>query len=296
MPLPDFVIVGAARSGTTSLHRYLGGHPEVFLPDMKEPDFFAGDHRVRAIRTLREYERLFAHAGDAKAIGEASVVYLLDEGAARRIRETLGPETRILAILRNPVDALYSIWGYLSLTAGETLSVEEALAAEEGRLSGAVPVPRGGLPPEHYAYVARVRYARQVQRYLEVFGPERVHVDVFEEFFADPATAFAGVCRFLGVDPVYTPRFDVHNPSGAVRSRALAALVNLRAPWKEPGKWILRPRARDRLRHRLNDWNTTARPLPPISEGLRERLQEALDADVRELERLLGRSLRDVWW
>jgi len=296
MPLPDFLIVGAARSGTTSLHRYLRGHPEVFLPDLKEPDFFAGDERVRTIRTMAEYERLFAGAGRAKAIGEASVAYLFDEGAARRIRDTLGPETRIVAVLRNPVDALYSLWGFLSLTAGETLSFEDALAAEEGRLAGTVPVPPGGLPVEHYAYVARMRYARQLRRYLDAFGQERVHVDLFEEFFADPASAFAGVCRFLGVDPGYVPRFETHNPSGRTRCRLLGNLVNRRARWKELGKAVLPPRARDRLRDRLNRLNTKARPLSPLPRELRARLQETLDADVRELELLLGRSLRAVWW
>lgn len=294
MPRPGFLIVGAARSGTTSLYRYLRQHPDVFLPDFKEPDFFVTEESARGVRTLAEYERLFRGATQ-RAIGEASVGYLLDPGAARRIRETLGPGTRIIALLRDPVEAAWSIWNHTVRTAGETLSFAEAIAAEPGRLSGAIPAPPGGAHPRYYAYLERVRYAPQVRRFLDEFGPGGVHVAIHEEFFADPAPAYAAVCRFLGVDDGHRPPFDVHSPARAPRWRWLANVVSRRSAWKGPLK-VLPPAVRNRIRHRLDAWNASA----PASGGLRpeERaeLRRVLDPDVRELERVLGRSLRGPWW
>jgi hypothetical protein len=294
VPRPDFLIVGAARSGTTSLYRYLRQHPDVFLPDFKEPDFFVTEESARGVRTLAEYERLFRGATQ-KAIGEASVGYLPDPGAARRIRETLGPGTRIVALLRDPVEAAWSLWNHTVRTAGETLSFAEALAAEPGRLSGEIPVPPGGAPPRTYAYLERVRYAPQVRRFLDEFGPARVHVAIHEEFFADPAPAYAAVCRFLGVDDGHRPSFDVHNPARAPRWHWLADVLGRRSAWKAPLK-ILPAGVRDRIRHRIDSWNLSTRPPARLRPEVREELRRVLDPDVRELERVLGRSLREVWW
>lgn len=121
MKLPTFLIVGAAKCGTTSLYEYLRQHPEVFMPRRKEPNFFAGpSHGNRT--TEAEYRALFADATSAKAVGEASVAYLYDPGSPRRIFEYLGPETRIVIMLRNPVDMVHALWGHMVRAGGEKLS------------------------------------------------------------------------------------------------------------------------------------------------------------------------------
>lgn len=293
MALPNFLIVGAPRSGTTSLYRYLREHPQVFLPSVKEPGFFA-EGEARKVTTLEEYARLFEET-TAKAIGEASVTYLYDPGAAARIRDVLGTGTRILILLRNPVDKTRSLWAHMTAIGAESLPFEEALAAEEGRLSGATRLPAGTLAPTYYAYVARGRYAPQVRRYLETFPRERVRVDLFEEFFENPATAYSGVCDFLDVDKGHSPRFRVYNPSGAAVSRALGILLNRRSRWKEPLKAIVPLAMRDGALRALNRWNTKG-PLPSLEKEARERAQRYFEEDLRDLEALLGRSLRDVWW
>jgi hypothetical protein len=293
MALPNFLIVGAPRSGTTSLYRYLREHPQVFLPTVKEPGFFAEGEACK-VASLEEYAGLF-DGTRAKAIGEASVTYLYDAGAAGRIRDVLGVDTRILILLRNPVDKTRSLWAHMMALAAESLAFEDALAAEEERLSGTRPLPPGTLAPTYYAYVTRGRYAPQVRRYFETFSRERVRVEIFEEFFGDPASAYRGVCAFLGVDSSHRPPFRVHNPSGAAYSQKLGVLLNRRSRWKEPLKAVVPLALRDRALQVLNRWNTRG-GLPPLTEEVRERVQRYFEDDVRNLEVLLGRSLRDVWW
>lgn len=285
MPLPNFLIVGAAKSGTTSLYRYLRDHPDVFMPDLKEPDFFV-EERSRRIRTLAEYEALFEGATQ-RAIGEASVRYLSDPGAAARIRETLGPETKILVLLRNPIDRIHSLWGHQVRSGGEVRPFAAAVLGETAEGSG---------PETAIDYVTRGRAAPQIRRYLDAFGRANLHVDVFEEFFADPAPAYAGVCGFLGVAPDHSPPFVVHNPSGEPRSRLVSRVLGDPSGWKRAWRILVPVGVRDRVRSAATRWNTSDRPLPPPTERDRERLREVFHDDVRELESLLLRSLSDPWW
>lgn len=293
---PDFIIAGAPKAGTTALYHALRSHPEVFLPDVKEPGYFLAEERIRTTRTRSEYDRLFASVpSGVKAVGEASVNYLYDEGAAARIRDELGGDVRILLMLRDPATAAFSLWRHNVRTAGEELSFGGALEAEKPRRNGEAAVPRGGLPARYYAYTERVRYAAPVRRFVDTFGRDRVRVDIYEEFFRDPPAAFAEICRFLGVDDSFVPAFRVANPSGDPRSRLLRDVANRRAWWKAPLKWILPPRARDRIRHHLNEWNSSARgktaPAVRAGEEAAARVRAATADDVRELEALLDRAL-----
>jgi hypothetical protein len=285
MPLPNFLIVGAAKSGTTSLYRYLQDHPQVFMPAIKEPNFFATE-RHRTIRGLDEYSALFTEATEP-AIGEASVRYLSDRGAAARIRETLGPDTRILVLLRNPVDQAHSQWGHEVRSGGETRPFAAAVLGETA-----------GASAQETAidYVSRARYAAQVRRYLDAFGRTNLHVDIFEEFFADPGPAYSRVCEFLGVSADHRPEFAVHNPSGSPRSRLLSRVLGEPARWKRVWQKLVPLEIRDRARSVATAWNTSERPLPAATEQDRERLRALFDDDVRELESLLLRSLSEPWW
>jgi len=156
--------------------------------------------------------------------------------------------------------------------------------------------PGGEPPATAIDYVSRARYAPQIRRYLEAFGRANLHVDIFEEFFADPAPAYAGVCEFLGVSPTHSPPFVVHNPSGAPRSKLLSRALGSPAGWKRIWQKLVPVRVRDRARHVATVWNTSRRPLPAPTERERERLRAVFRDDVRELESLLLRSLSGPWW
>lgn len=294
MTPPSFLIVGAAKCGTTSLYEYLRRHPEVFMPARKEPHFFLTDPSHRHKATEAEYWTLFADVGDARAVGEASTNYLYDAGTPDRILETLGPGTRIVISLRNPVDMAYALWGDMVRAGGEKLPFPEALDAWRAREHD----PR--FRREHigwlynYSYVDRARYAAQVERYLKRF--EHVRVYLFEEFFASPERWFPDLCRFLGVSDDFVPEFRRHNRTGPVRSTRLRDALNNARAWKGPLKAVTPTWSRRWLKEALNRLNNRQdASLPPLPDDLRARVWGLFEADVEALERLLGRSVHDRW-
>lgn len=105
----NFLVIGAAKSGTNSVFNYLKGHPQVFMPGVKEPHFFPSINR--GYGEMTNYENLFREGWEAKMRGGASTGYLFDPLSPKRIRKQLGEEVKLVCILRNPVEAIYSLWG-----------------------------------------------------------------------------------------------------------------------------------------------------------------------------------------
>jgi hypothetical protein len=306
-PKPDFFIVGAPKCGTTSVYEYLKGHPEVFMSDAKEPRYFAPDdalgasgHALRHGRDLERYLDLFAGARDEKRMGEASVVYIYSRRAPGLIHE-FQPDARIVVMLRNPVDMIYSLHGQrLSEDREDEPDFAAALAAEEDRRAGR------GVPAHATAagstYRDRGRFAQLLPPWFETFGRDRVRVIIFEDFIRDPAAEFRRLLEFLEVDPTYQPpAFSVHNPSHTARSRFLRALTRTRAAqWIV---WQLMPRVLGdratralvrRFRHsRINRMPSKRERLDP---DLRRQLEAEYAPDVAALSELLGRDMSAVWF
>lgn len=208
--LPNFLIVGAAKSGTTSLYYYLKQHPEIYLPENKEPRFFVSavfgnlnrkDPRFREIYesitvfTFEEYKKLFSQCRDERAIGEASVQYLYYHSLAiPEIKRYLG-DIKILIILRNPVDRAHSAFMHLCKDQVESLSFEQGLEIEDQR-------KRENWSMLYY-YKDLGFYFKQVQSYMENF--EHVKICMYEDLKDDPIKLVKDVCSFLGVDTGYSP-------------------------------------------------------------------------------------------
>ena len=289
MRKPNFLIVGAAKSGTTSLFQYLRGHPDVFMPELKEASYFAGG----GIRTEAEYLGLFQRAETERAVGEASGAYLYPPTTAAAIRELLGPTVRIVIILRNPIDMAYSLWGHMVRAGGEDLAFFDAVRAEEGRMADPEFHRLAKGWSYNFAYVRRARYAQQVARYLSTFQ-SGVRVLVFEEFFADVSTGFSELCRFLEVATDYRPIFHAFNRSGVVRSALLRRILDEPTPWKDVVKALTPDVPRLKIKAWLSEINHQDRGLPPLTPAERERLWRLFAPDVAELATLLGRPL-DCW-
>src|SRR5579884_1857403 len=222
--MPNFFVVGAARSGTTSLDRYLSQHPEIFITPRKDAHFFAAEHFPRTgpgdgvmnrkvMRDEEQYAHLFARVTAQKAIGESSAFYLCLPGTAERIAQAL-PSARILMILREPVDRTYSAYLLLRRDGRETLSFEEGLRQEAAR-------KQQGFEPMWW-YKELSLYTAQVQRYLEVFGSAQVKVLLYEEFYANPGQVLREVFAFLGVKEDVSIDTSLHyNVAGEVKSPRL---------------------------------------------------------------------------
>ncbi|OJH40967.1 sulfotransferase family protein [Cystobacter ferrugineus] len=280
MRKPNFFIVGAPRCATTTVYTYLKQHPDIFLSLLKEPLFFGSDltpHPL-AISDEAAYLRLFAGAGEARVIGEGSVFYWMSKRAAEEIH-AWSPEARILIMLRDPVEMMQSLHALFLRTGNEELEdFARALEAEAARAQGQR-LPARVYFPEGLQYRALARFSEAVERFLRVFGEQRVHVLLFEELTSDPKRAMRGLLDFLEVDPDVPLEFDPVRAAQCIRPLVLR---QMRAASPEVLEKLERKTARN-LHH-----GPRGAPLPP---ELETRLREELRPDGERLEARLGRPL-----
>src|ERR1044071_1039597 len=213
MARPNFFIVGSPKCGTSSMHDYLGQHPDVYMSqEMKEPGYFNPDLKVNLARraaTQERYLSLFEKAGSARRIGESSTWYMLSKVAAKLINEW-DPASRAIIMIRNPVDAAYSLHGQLLWSCNEDiLDFEEAVAAEPDRREGRRIRPEC-TSPDGLQYTDVFTYAPQIERFFQQMGRERVKVIVFDDFVRDTARVYAETLEFLGLAP-FQATFEVVN-------------------------------------------------------------------------------------
>jgi hypothetical protein len=289
---PDVFIVGAFKAGTTSMYEYLRAHPQIFMSVPKEPTHFGTDLTVRYRRmTDAEYLALFRRARPDQHAGEASAWYLYSTKAAAEIR-AFQPDARIVIMLRNPVDVLYSHHSQLLFNQREDLAdFAEALAAEPDRLEGRR-VPASAFRPEALYYRRSVRFPEQVRRYLDVFGTSAVHFIVFDDLVADAAGVYRSTLEFLGVDPTFPLDQTVYNASRGVRSGVVQRAIFAPPPALRSLFGRLR---RFAPLHRVRDALVNANSKPATRRAMDPQLRAALTAEfapqVAELGALIGRDL-----
>jgi len=290
--LPNFFVIGAARSGTTSLQDYLGQHPEIYMCPVKEPNFFAFDEKAPPIRgpgarqlvdssvvARGAYEALFADAGDAKATGEISPRYLSTPEAPERIRREV-PHARIIAVLRHPVDRAYASFvshrrdGWEHHTSLRAAMDDEPRRFEEGSVIGLI--------------YSEGCYHRHLERYYRLFERDRIRVHLFDDLVADPARLLADLFDFLEVDAAFAPDLSRrHNPSGEFRNPLLRIL------WKN--SYMLRRETRRFIPRSLRDgayaWILRDLEKPELTAELREELTARYREDILRLQDLIQRDL-----
>ncbi len=295
---PDFFIVGAPKCGTSALTDYLAAHPDIFMA-RKEMHFFGRDLRFGTQfyrRDEKEYLAEFSGWNGQSRISEASVWYLFSRTAAREIK-TFNPQARIVILLRDPVDMVYSLFHWFRYDGNEPLrTFAEALKAETVRQVG-----RGTGRQTYFVqglvYHQAARYAEQVQRYFEVFGRDRVHVVLYDDLARDAAGVYRDTLSFLDVDAHHTlPEFPRVNPAQAVKSPALRAVLNDAAV--RSTLLAVRPllprfvfQAFHRIERKLSRINSFAQKSPPLDPALRAQLRRDFAPEVERLGELLGRDL-----
>lgn len=240
--LPNFFIAGAPKSGTTSLYHYLDQHPQIYMSPVKEPNYFASEIRpqqfsarlrpraeqdaplLRAyldgpmrgkrfgglVTEWSDYLRLFQRAGGRKAIGEASVSYLWSRTAAANIRRKI-PHARIILILRQPAEMVFSMYLHSAKSVTPACSFREAI--ELGLKQ------RGGKLDEWHPFLDMGLYSEQVKHFFEKFPAEQVSLHLYEEYSAEPMRVMRELFRFLEVDPNFRPDMSqryLERPRGSV--------------------------------------------------------------------------------
>jgi hypothetical protein len=300
LAIPSVFIVGAPRCGTTSLAAYLDAHPRMFICKPKEPHHFCSDLdlRLRPYGRRRNYLELFDRAGGEQLAGEASVLYLYSKVAPAAIRE-FSPSARIIILLRDPVEMVGSMYAHNRLLGNEDLpDLGQALAAEADRRLGRR-LSWSCFGPAGLQYSALGKYAENVRRYQEVFGPDRVKCILFEDLKNDPEKTYRETLDFLGLEPDGLPEFKVLNDRKAWRIPLVGRLIVAAFSLVYALCAHLPTKFLRRLLHfiigiafvlssRLNV--RRARPSPPSTE-VQDALRQLFREDVERLAGLIGRDL-----
>ena len=274
---PNLFVVGAARAGTTSLWRYLDRHPEIWMAQVKEPNFFSQVRRPLNpdVHDEASYLRLFAPGAGCKVRGEASTSYLWAEDVPARI-SGVNPGARILISLRDPVERTYSGYWYLVRLGEEDRPFSQVLKDELEE-------------PRRRRVLRSSFYADAVSAYLRTF-PGAVHVLFLEDLARDPGREMSRVFDFLGIETVSAPHHyaTVHNAHALPRSR-LAGIVH-NSPRVRAAARLIAPLG---LRLRLQQLRVKRRMRNRIEPEMEAVLTKLFAPDVERLRTILD---RDVPW
>lgn len=295
--LPNFLIVGAQKAGTSALWSYLDAHPQVYLSPEKELRFFNRHYDLG----LDWYRRHFEGRVGEPLVGEATPNYLYCEEVAGRIAESL-PGVKLIFLFREPVSRAYSNYWHNVWLGREHLSFEEALEREDERirLNERYPTPYWAWT---YAYLDKGRYARQLRPYLENFDRSQLLFLLFEDLVKRPEATLERVYAFLGIESRPLPELgeDEKNATWVQRSVTLQRAVNrlnffvlLQSyrllGWRR-GAWGRTNRAAMAVHWAMLKLNSVRGRYPPLDPATRARLQASFAGDNRALAELIGRRL-----
>ena len=294
--LPNFLIVGAAKSGTSSLHNYLSQHPQVFMPTynkngmkVKEPRFLIKDlvqYRVHnGIWSFEEYQSLFSDVKNEIAIGESTVLYLYYfEHAIENIKRYLGKNVRIIIMLRNPTDRAYSAFHHVSRGFKESYSFEESLDLEMGRLE------RDKTLTPMVMYKEMGMYYKMVKAYKDSF--KNVHVIFYEDFRDNVKLEMDKVYCFLGISRDVEIDLNLRYNVGGKRwkSQKLKYLIKDSNYITSLMKFIFPRLVRSKIYNFLV--KILSRKVKPINEVTKKALNDYFKEDVTQLSKLLDKDLK----
>ncbi len=303
MTLPNFLLIGAVKAGTTALYHYLRQHPEIYMSPNKEPQFFAyegwrpdpihpqtdvihpearGRLSPYMVSEYTNYRALFSGVHGETAIGEASAHYLHLPRAIDRIRHYI-PDVRLFGVLRHPADRAYSAFLHLRRTGEEAIEdFAAALAQEDERVRQDCSLI--------WAYRRLGFYAEPVRQYLEAFDPAKIRFYLYDDFTNDPRALLKDMFTFLEVDPEFEPDTSVkHNFAGLPRSRKLQHLLRYDRTWSPLYKALVPENRRQRIRFALQ--KLTLAPPPEMPIQLRAALTAEYREDILKLQDLIDRDL-----
>jgi len=287
MTMPNFLIIGAMKSGTTALYYYLEQHPEIYMSPVKEPNFFSSqeqENAADAVTNTGTYQDLFRGGSGKKALGEASHSYLYEPRAAAEIKRYV-PEAKLIAILRNPIDRAYSHFLHMVRSGTEPLDdFAQALREEEVRIH---------KERTFQDYIGRGLYYNQLKRYFRTFPQEQVRVYLYEDLSGAPISTVQDAFRFLKVDDSFVPDVSLRrNVSGQPKYKTLDGLLRRQSRIKHAAKIYLPARMRWRLSKTFDDLKTRnlAEP-PPVQSKVRRHLIGVYREDILKVQELIHRDL-----
>lgn len=282
---PDFIGVGAAKAGTTSLHDVLNQHPDIYLPDFKEAHFFDFDENYS--RGEKWYDKtVFGKYSGQKVKGEITPSYIYFPDVPKRILDTVGPEVKLIFMFRHPVGRAWSHFQMHRLRGNEKLSFEEAILVEPERLK------KDMLTASRFSYMNRGFYSQQVERYLNYFPKENMHFIIFEEFVKDMAGHTEKLLEFLGVENMELDYSIRSNKQAEQKSKAMAKLIHQPSRIKKILRPLVPSKFAKRARYSLNRMNEGEVVRSELDPKLKSQLfKEYFEKDAEALSNLIGRDL-----
>jgi hypothetical protein len=316
--LPNFFVIGAPRSGTTSLYEYLDAHPDVFMSTVKEPDFFirpslalahplGGNERAdleadatrfeELAKELQSYRSLFAGATGQARVGEASAIYLGNPIAPWHLRGYV-PDAKLIAVLRNPTERafshlvhgkrIYAEHGHASAIGAEGMSIDDAFAAAVDKALRDGPFAETTSDPE--VWVQSGFYHLHLTRFLSHFPAEQLKVFLFEDLSERPRELMREIFEFLDIDSNFElPTTEAFNASVVPRSQRLFTFFTTKNSLMRKARALAPTKVRAvalRTRNRL-----LGSGKPPLDPGLGSKLDAIYRDDILALQTHLGRDL-----
>ncbi|MCC0179241.1 sulfotransferase [Waterburya agarophytonicola K14] len=291
MTLPNFLIVGAAKAGTTALYRYLQQHPQIYMTPTKETNFFAfegevinfagvGDEALRefSITDFKTYQAQFQGVTEEKAIGEACPSYLYYPQAAAKIKQYT-PDARLIVILRNPITRAYANFLH-TVRDDREYHHDFALALQDE----ATRIADNWEWFWHYIQVGF--YGRQLQHYYEYFPRDRIKIYLYEDLKTDAIALLQDIFRWLEVDASFVPDMALHpNKSGMPKNKLLHRILTK----PNPVKTLLKPLFPAKLRQKIQHQNLNT---PQLSPEVKQQLLDLYRADILKCQDLIQRDLQ----
>ena len=293
----DFFVLGVARGGTTSLYNYMQQHPAIFLPKVKECNFFSEvnsldkevyldpdpgkEYHMKIIKDAAIYKNLFEDATPDQIKGEVSPSYLWDRNTAKRIHDH-NPNAKLLISLRNPIERAFSHYQMHYQTGHE----------KEDSFEAAIKAPKNAIWGGGNMYLEMSLYYEQLTPYFELFDRKNIMVLVSEEWTARNGEALNEIYDFLGLEPFYDYETDVpFNAARELKNKGLLAFLRLDKV-KRPIKWLLPESAKDKLKDRLFYKEGEKQCINP--ETYRS-LEDYFREDVYKTGELTGIDLHRIW-
>jgi len=292
MSLPNFMCLGAAKSGTTTLYDILRQHSEIYIPAFKEPHFF--DITGNYNNGLQWYEKNYFNKADKKIIADFTPSYFFDKNAPKRIFESLGRNMKFLVILRNPVDRAYSHYLHSKRDYHENENFEEALELEVNRLKK-YKDQSDYLSYLRHSYIHQGTYSQMLERYLQYFNLNNFLFIHFEdELLQERDLTIKRILDFLEVDNSVLLNTDIRsNPSSKEKSKMLKKLMKKRGWWRKVIKFMVPSmQLRQIIKNRIQRINITEFKAEQLSSEVRSNLLEKyFRKDISNLERIINKKM-----
>ena len=277
LPIPNFLVIGDLKAGSSSLNHYLRQHPQVYTPEnIKELRYFSFDssnpYHLTAestrVRSFDEYQAYFKNSGAALAVGESSPNYLRSPVAAQRIANEI-PDVKLIVCLRNPADRLYSVH-MMSYRSGSTNLTFEERAFRE-----------------NCAWIKGNFYWADLKKYMDLFCPDQLKVILFDDLKSDAAAVTRDLYRFLGVDDTFVPDFSIQNQGGMPKNRfvfsSLIRAKRLVKRFARPPEFLARIWANVKTRSMYRQ---------EMDAVTRRNVLAVFHDDIMRTQDLIGRDLR----